>query len=99
MNLQKRKWEGGKEGGGKGEGERTKERGWMAKRMNALKNPIRVMPTLLGMINNSDSPTPHGEVNKYQTVPQYESGKHLAYSISSRQPPKEGLSSLVFEYF
>jgi hypothetical protein len=64
---------------------------------NALKSSIRVMPMLLGMINTSDSPTPHGEVNKYQTAPQHESGKHLADSISSRQPQKKGLSSLAFE--
>lgn len=54
-------------------------------RGKALRSSLRVTSALLGMINNSDSPTLLGEGNKYQPIPPHGRGKHLADTIPSRQ--------------
>lgn len=86
VNLEKIKW-----GGGRKENEGGGERGMrVGGEEKALRNSVRVMSMLLGMISSSDSSTAHGEVNKYQTIPQHGGGKHLADSICSRQPQRKG---------
>lgn len=76
-------------------GEQRNEGGWQGESFEELaKSDVNA----LGGINNSDSSTPHGEVNKCQSIPQHGGGKHLADNISSRQPPRKGLTSLASSY-